>query len=208
MPAAAVAGASIVGGMLSSRAQAKAGQAAANAQVQSSQMGIEEQRRQFDAVQELLKPYVEAGQSGLGGYQALAGASGFDAQRSAIDQLSRGPEFQALVGQGEDALLQNAAATGGLRGGNTQAALAQFRPQMLTALIEQQLGRYGGLASMGQNAAAGVGNAGMATGNNIAQLLGQQGAAQAGGILAQGKGRADMFGSIAQGIGQYFGGRF
>ena len=49
--AAAVVGSAVVGGVMSSRAQKKAANSAANAQIQSSEMGVEEQRRQFDAVQ-------------------------------------------------------------------------------------------------------------------------------------------------------------
>ena len=41
------------------------------------------------------------------------------------------------------------------------------------------------IAQLGQSAAAGVGSAGLQTGSNIANLMGQQGAAQAGGALAQ-----------------------
>jgi hypothetical protein len=62
---------------------------------------------------------------------------------------------------------QTPRATGGLRGGNVQAALGQFQPQLLAQLIDQQYSRLGGLTSIGQNAAAGVGNAGMSTGNSI-----------------------------------------
>ncbi|WP_449405980.1 hypothetical protein [Massilia phosphatilytica] len=36
------------------------------------------------------------------------------------------PRFQALQQQGNDAILANASATGGLRGGNVQGALGQF----------------------------------------------------------------------------------
>jgi hypothetical protein len=61
--------------------------------------------------------------------------------------------MQALVSQGEEALLQNAAATGGLRGGNLQGALAQFRPQMLSNLITQQYNQLGGIGALGAQGA-------------------------------------------------------
>jgi hypothetical protein len=98
-----------------------------------------------------------------------------------------------------------------LRGGNVQGALAQFRPALLSSLINQQYERLGGLSSIGQNAAAGVGNAGMSTGTNIATLLGRQGQAQAGGILGQQSaltgGINQAFGAIqgAGGFGKLFG---
>jgi hypothetical protein len=96
----------------------------------------------------------------------------------------------AMTQQGENAILQQGAATGGLRGGNVQGALAQFRPQALSSLINQQYGRLGGITQMGQASAAGVGAAGMQTGQSVAGLLGQQGSAVAGGILGAGQANA------------------
>jgi hypothetical protein len=191
--------------LLSSRAQKSAASTAAGAQLEAAQLGIEEQRRQFDAVQELLRPYVEAGTSALGQQLALAGVSGPAAQQAAITALERGPQFQSLVQQGEEAILQSAAATGGLRGGNVQAALAQFRPQILSSLIEQQYGRLGGLTSTGQASAAGQATAAQTTGSNISNLLQQSGAAQAGAALARGQATANMWGDITGTIGQIAG---
>ena len=185
---------------------------ASDVQQQAAQGGIDEQRRQFDAVQKLLQPYTQAGAGALAQQQALLGMGTPEAQQQAINALQSGPQFQALQQQGENAILQNASATGGLRGGNVQGALAQFRPALLSSLIDQQYSRLGGLASLGQNAAAGVGNAGMSTGTNIATLLGRQGQAQAGGILGQQSaltgGINQAFGAVqgAGGFGQLFGG--
>lgn len=206
----AVAGASLVGGLFSSRQQGKAAGRAADAQGAAAQAGIEEQRRQFDAIQRLLSPYVTAGTGALAGQQDLTGLNGNDAQQAAIEALKQSPQFTSLLQQGEGSILANASATGGLRGGNTQAALAQFSPQLLSQVIEQQYGRLGAMASMGQGAAAGVGNAGMQTGTNVANLLQQQGAARAGGFLAQGKAQAGYAGAITGALGQYagLGGRF
>lgn len=201
----ALLGGSIAGGLLSSSAQKSAASTASAAQIQAAQLATEEQRRQFDTVQELLKPYVEAGTSALGQQLALAGVSGPEAQRAAITALEQGPQFQALVEQGEEAILQQAAATGGLRGGNVQGALAQFRPQMLASLIEQQYGRLGGLTATGQASAAGQATAAQTMGTNISNLLQQQGAASAGAALARGQATANMWGDITGTIGQIAG---
>lgn len=192
--AAATLGSAVIGGAIQSRSA----KSAAATQAASAEAGVDEQRRQFDAVQELLRPYVEAGETALSQQAALIGVGGADAQRAAITSLEQGPEFQALTRQGEEAMLQQASATGGLRGGNIQAALAQFRPQVLSGLIEQQYGRLGGLAQMGQASAAGVGTAGMQTGTNISNLLQQQGAARAGGTLASGQAWGNVLGGISQ----------
>ena len=52
---------------------------------------------------------------------------------------------------------------------------AQFRPALLSQLIAEQYNRLGGLSSLGQNAAAGVGNAGLSTANGIGGALQQAG---------------------------------
>ena len=204
MMATAVIGSAVVGGVV----QSKAAKTAAAAQTQAADKGIREQRRQFDRVQRLLNPYVKAGGKGLRQQMALGGMSGRKEQRRAISAIERGAEFEELTRQGEEAILQNASATGGLRGGNTQGALAQFRPQVLSSLINQQYGRLGGLTSMGQNAAAGVGNAGMQTGANVANLYGQQGAAAAGSAMAQGQAFGNVMGSISQYAGGVASGAF
>jgi hypothetical protein len=163
----------------------KSASQAASAQQQSSAEAISEQRRQFDLVQKLLAPYQQAGVPALQAQQALLGLSGPEAQQKAIAEIQQSPGFQASIQQGENAMLQNAAATGGLRGGNLQGAMAQFRPQMLQQAIENQYARLGGLTALGQQSAVGVGNAGMSTGANVGNLMSQMGAMRAGGILSQ-----------------------
>jgi len=202
MPVAAAVGVGVVGSVLSSRAQRKSANAAANAQVAASEMGVEEQRRQFDAVQKLLKPYADAGLGGLTGQQDLLGINGNAAQQAAINNINNSSEMQTYLKQGENAILQNASATGGLRGSNTQAALAQFRPQLLNQLINQRYQNYAGLTALGQNAAAGTGNAGMQTASNISNLYQQTGAAQAGAALANGQANANMWNGLTSAIGQ------
>ncbi len=205
MVAAAVVGATVVGGVMSSQAQSDAASTAADAQTQSSQASIAEQRYQFDQLQKLLKPYSDAGLKSLSSQQDLIGLNGNDAQQKALDALQNSSQFNGLVKQGEDAILQNASATGGLRGGNTQAALAQFRPQMLSQLINEQYTKLGGITSLGQNAAAGQGNAGMQSANAISNLLQQSGAAQAGAALAAGKAQAQTWNTLGNSVGMYYG---
>jgi hypothetical protein len=185
--------------------QASAAGDAAAIQSGAAEAGIAEQRRQFDAMRELLKPYTEAGLPALEAQQAFLGLQGPEAERAAIERIREGETFQALSSQGEEALLQRASATGGLRGGNIQGALAQFRPALLSSLIEQQYGRLGGMTTMGQRSAAGVGAAGMETGTNVANLLAQQGAARAGGELGEAKAYGQLFNLPAQFLGMQMG---
>lgn len=202
----AVAGLSLVSGLASADAQRKAGNRASDAQQQAAQLGIDEQHRQFDAIQKLLSPYVNAGTGALTGQMDLLGRNGNDAQSAAIQALQSSPQFTSALQLGENRILANASATGGLRGGNTQAALMQYSPQLLAATINDQYSRLGGLTSLGANAAAGVGNAGMQVGNNVTNLLGQQGAAQAGAFLNQGRQTSNMWSAFGNSFGQALGG--
>lgn len=207
MPNPLIGVAAIGGGssLLGARAQSKAAKSASAAQQESAQMGIEEQRRQFDAVRELLSPFVEVGTEATGALSELAGLSGDLEQRRAIRGIEGSPEFQSLLQQGEEGILANASATGGLRGGNTQEALMQFRPSLLSQQIGQRYQRLGGIAGMGQSAAAGQASAAQNLGANVSGLMQQQGAAAAGGALARGQASANMFGGIGKSLGGLFG---
>lgn len=175
----------VVGGITGSSAAAEGAKDAAATQAASSQAAIDEQRRQFDKIIELMSPYVTAGTGAIGQQQAILGLQGTAAQQKAISGIEQSPYFQSATRQGEAAILQNASATGGLRGGNTQSALAQFRPALLNQLIQQQYGNLGGLTQIGQAAAAGQAAAGQESAANIGNLLGQKGAAIAGGQIAK-----------------------
>lgn len=199
--ATAVVAGSVITGVMSSNAQKDAAESAAGAQTAASAASIAEQRRQFDAVQELLKPYSTAGQGAIEGQQGLIGLAGPEAQQQAIAALEAGPQFQSMMKQGENAILQNASATGGLRGGNVQATLAQFRPQLLSQLIESQFSKLGTVSGLGQASAAGQAAAAQQTGANIGNALTQQGQAAAGAALASGQAQAQMWGNIGSSIG-------
>ena len=205
MVAAAVVGAAVVGGVMSSQAQKDAAGIAADAQTNAANQGAAVQREQFAALQKLLQPYSNAGLSSLTAQQNMLGLNGNDAQKQSIDAIQNGAQFQALNQQGQNAILQNASATGGLRGGNVQGALAQFSPQLLNQMINQQYTNLGGITSLGQNAAAGTGNAGMQSANAISNLLQQSGAAQAGNALAAGKADANTWSGLGSSVGTYYG---
>lgn len=199
--AAAVVGAGLIGAVGSNIASSNAADQASQSQQAASQAGIAQQNKQFDAVTKLLAPYSNPGAKAFGQQGDLIGLNGAQPQQMAIDAIQNGPQFQSMLQAGNNNILANASATGGLRGGNVQAALGQFSPQLLSQLINEQYNKLGGIAGIGENAAAGVGNAGISTGNNITGLLGQQGAAQAGAALAGGRATGQLINGVVGGIG-------
>lgn len=167
---------------------------------------LAQQQMAMQQLMKMLKPYRKAGVAGLNAQLDLLGLNGTKPQQTAIDALEASPYFTSQVKAGEEALLQNASATGGLRGGNTAAALAQFRPQMLTQTIENQYGKLAGLSAAGQNAAANTGVATQGYQSNIANIMGNIGNIAAQGAIAQGTNLTNLIGGLAGAIGQYKGG--
>lgn len=186
----------LVSDVTGQKAAAAAGQAAAGVQAQASQAGIEEQRRQFDISQEQAAPFREAGVGALGQQQALLGLSGQEAQQTAIAGLEESPGQRFIRDRQERALLRNASATGGLGGGNVLTALQQQAAGFAQQDIQNQFGRLGQLSGQGQAATANIAQLGGQTAGNISNLLGQQGAARASGILAPAQANAAVTGQV------------
>lgn len=196
-----VGGTSLIGGAMQSSAAKSAGAA----QERAAMMGVEEQRAAREEMRRLLEPYVAAGTPALQAQMASLGLRGPAEQEAFVQQQEQSPIFEALARQQEEAILQNASATGGLRGGNVQGALAQFRPALLNQFLTQQYERLGGMTALGQRSAAGVGAAGQETAGAIGNLLGEMGAAQAGAKLGSAQAWGNVLSLPAQFAGMAYG---
>lgn len=204
---AAVAAVGVGLGYSAMRSQKKAASEQAQAVRESEQASIDEQRRQFNQMVSLLSPYVTAGKEAIDPQKDLLGLSGEEKQKEALSSLENSPFFKGLFQQGENAILQNAGATGGLRGGNVQSALAQFRPQMFADVIQQRLANLGGLASLGQSSAAMQGNAGANMASNVGSIYSAIGAQNAQQAAASGAQRQNFISTLGN-IGGLILGRF
>lgn len=136
--------------------------------------------------------------------QTVSPEAAAEAQRAAIARISGGAEMQALSKQGEEAIMASAAATGGLRGGNTASSLAQFRPQLLNSLVNQRMERLAGISAMGQSSILGAATP-YPSGGGITDLMSQGGAIAAGGAMAQGQAWSSIPNAISAGLGAYAG---
>jgi len=206
----------LVGDFFAAKEKTKAARGAAAAQATAAKQAVGVQRDQLEEIRKLLAPYIEAGQPGvvqpymqagsqaLQGLQGLIGLRGSAEQQKAIQGVESSARFQELANQGEQGILQNASATGGLRGGNVQGALAQFRPELLNQLIESQYSKLAGLTNLGSGSAqnllgvgqaltAGLASAEQQAGTNIGNFITNRGQAQAGGILGSGRAWAGLY---------------
>ncbi|WP_394648158.1 hypothetical protein [uncultured Sphingomonas sp.] len=157
-------------------------------------------------------PYTQAGTAAIGDYGNLLGINGNAAQATGIEALRSGPLYSALYNRGEEAILQNAAATGGLRGGNLQRGLADFGADTLASVYGNQLSNLYNMAGLGLGATGSVAQFGANTTDNVTSLLGNIGQAKAANYLTKGGINAANFqnaGSFLDSVGQaYAGGGF
>lgn len=191
MPAAvAVAGitaaASIGGSVIASNSAKSAANKAAAAQQTANEQAIAAQQAQYQQTRSDLMPWQTAGKSALSGQSDLLGLNGAAAQQAAITNLQGSPLYQSLFGNGQNTILANAAATGGLRGGNTQTSLANFGRDTLAGVIQSQLANLGGVSEQGQNAAAQTGQYGANAANQVSALYNNTGTTQANAALTAG----------------------
>lgn len=160
----------------------KGAKAAAQAQAAAAQAGINEQHNEFAQTQQNFAPFLQGGTQALtgdNGLMALLGLLGNDKQQASYDSLKASPAFTSLFKTGQDTIDQNAAATGGLRGGNNETNLANFGSNTLATVIQQQMANLGGLVNVGVGSAGSLGSLGQQNANSVSTLLGQQGNANA-----------------------------
>lgn len=174
---------------------------AQEAQMYMMQQAIAEQRKAYKEGKQMLEPYSQAGLGGLQSYLAMLGQSGNEAQQAAIAGLEQTPGYQAQLGAGQRAILQNASATGGLRGGNVQQGLAEFGSGLFGQYYNQQLDRLGQLQNQGLQTQSGLANLRAGNAANISSQYNAMGEAQAQGILAQQAAQNDMYSGMASGLG-------
>jgi hypothetical protein len=127
---------------------------AADAQSQASANNLALAQQQYNTLQGQISPYLQAGQTGLTGYQNLLGANGDAEQNAAVNQIKTGAQYQGLMQTGNENVLANASATGGLRGSNTSNVLANTSIGALNSLITNKLAGYQNLMGAGQSALA------------------------------------------------------
>jgi hypothetical protein len=153
-PAALIGGGLLVGG--SAYLSNKNARKAANASLAASETQADYEREALDYLKEreaIPQQYREGALNVLGGLSGLPGGTG--SQDELIQRAIQSPLYQQLIGGqkfGEEAILRNASATGGLRSGNTSAALYDYNTQLQNnALLEsynQQLMGLQGMAGL------------------------------------------------------------
>lgn len=243
--AVAIGGGALIGAIGSGIAGSKQAGAANNAaqlQYQEQQQALAFQKQEWNQQQQNMAPWIQQGQGAVGTLgnlqnEALQGqgplapwTQQFQAPTAA--QAAQAPGYQFQLQQGEGALQNSAAASGGLLTGNTGEALQQYGQGLAQsdynnvynqALQQYQqsynqyqnnqsnlFNRYASLAGLGQQSAGQLGSQGQAAAGNVANIsltggaqIGQQLNNAAAANASGYVGAANSIGGGLNNLGQY-----
>ena len=181
--------------------QSRAAGSAADAQVAASRQATKEQRKQLAATEESLSPYMGAGTSAISSQQALLGLLGPEAQAQAFQQFTESPGQAFLRQRGEQSLLRNASAIGGLGGGNIRSALQQQGIGFAQTDLQNQLQQLRMMSESGRGSAEALGGFRSGTAANTGNLMIAGGEARASGILGQQQANQQILGMAGGALG-------
>ena len=211
------AGASLIGGYMSSNAAKDA----ANTQAASADRAAQLQNEQFNLTRADQKPFLEAGYAGenrlmellgLGGNRGAAGYGSANKNFSMADYFAnKDPGYEFGLEQGMRGQNASAAARGGLQSGSALKAAQRFGQDYAGTGYQNAFNRYQinrenqlkplqSLAGQGQTTATTLGQAGQNYATNAGNAYMGAGNARASGYI----GSANAYNSaIGSGIGQY-----
>ena len=180
-------GVSLLNGVMGSNAassaassQSAAAQAASASQLQATRETNAMQKDMYDQNVARQQPYVNAGLGSLNALQQGLAPGGQFTQTFKPSDMQLDPSYQFRLNQGTQNLNASAAARGMLGSGQNLKDITDYGQGAASQEYQNAFNRYNtnqsnlynrmsGMATMSQNAAAGVGNQGMQVANSMAQ---------------------------------------
>lgn len=128
---------SIGGGLLGSKSSKKAAKQTGAIDTAVAKDIQNTSEANFGQTQNLLGPYLNAGQAGIESLLKQFGPGGYLSQEFSFDpsKIKDNPNYQFVLQQGTDAVQKSAAAQGGLFSGGTMKALDQYSQGLATNTI-------------------------------------------------------------------------
>ena len=149
-----------------------------------------------------INPYAIAGQDALRTQRALAGLDGQAAFDAAYQES---PQMAFLREQGERAALRNAAATGGLGGGNVLKELTRYNTGLASQDLQNQIANINQLSGRGFNAATQMAGLNLNTGLPAANAINTLGINLATGRTDAATKLADQYGDASNKLANILG---
>lgn len=142
------------------------------------------QQEQLDYLKGVQQPVLDIRNKALPSLYGFYDPSNTQGQQQFVDSAMQSPFYNQMIQQGEEAVLRNAAATGGLRSGTTSQNLARNSQNVLQGLVNQQLQGLGSFAQTPIDT------------SQVSNVLGQMGQTQAQGYQAQAQANQGALGNI------------
>jgi hypothetical protein len=195
-------GGSLLSGLLSGNAQRKAAKAQQRAIAEANRIAGEQYQQGLG----YLRPYEQAGQTGLNAFQRLYGLGGQEYDPSVVTES---PEYMQAMDSGVRAVDNSAASRGMLMSGSTLRNNFRLGNEVAAKTRGMLADRYGQLgtmgfqagnnmASLGQNYAGTVGENTISGGRARAQGIIGRSDALLGGLQGAAGAFSDYFGSLGE----------
>ena len=152
----------------------RAGQSGRNAARETSEQQLGELRRQFDIGQSRIEPFFQEAVPAFQLQAAFSGSRGPEAQREAFAGFQESPNVAFLREQGLRGVEGQAAATGGLGGGERLRELTRFSQGLALQDFENQFNRLGIISGRGQTAGSELAQRGSQFGAQFGNVLGNE----------------------------------
>lgn len=197
IPAALGAVGSIAGAVIGSNASHDAAQAQTNA----ANQGAATQLKMYEQTRQDLSPFMSAGTGALSQLANIfgfgPGGTGQPNAAAATSQLTQFPGYQFGMDQGVQALDRSAASKGLVLSGAQLKDAQQFGTNYaMQQAWQPYVSELNSISGLGENAAAGVGNAGTAAGQGIASSQLAAGQSTASGIVGGANQLTSALGSL------------
>jgi hypothetical protein len=188
---------SLVGDITGSSQQAQAAQSAAQTQANAANYAADLQNKQFQQIQQNLSPYMNIGTQALPQYLSLLGlgSQGGAGMQSALENM---PGYQFALQQGLKSAANSASGSGLNLSGAQQKGLANYATGLASTNYQNLLSNLQNAVATGQNAAAGLGSAGMTNAQQLGNYATQAANATAAGQIAGGNTQANALNSLMQ----------
>jgi hypothetical protein len=197
---AGLAAASIAGSVIGANAQGSA----ANQEQQSFLDALRFQEGNYNTAQQNLNPYIKTGDSAIYSLGSLFGLPGAPGQPNTGQGAAQGylnftqtPAYQFPLQQGELAANRSLAASGLTGSGAAAKALTQYGQGYASQGFNSYISQLAGLAGLGEQGAAALGNVGVGVGTQVGTSAAGYGAAGAAGTIGQANSLTGGIGGLA-----------
>lgn len=194
--------------LFSSVVNAFSAQKAAKAQKRAADEANNTIKQQYEQTRTDLQPFRQSGTNALSRYGDLMGMNGDTAYSTALQGYKESPFLSQLISNTQKGVDASAAARGGLFSGATAQAIGDRTGQLYMQDFNNYLGRLGGMADAGQNAAAQTGQFGAQAAAQRGQYFTDRGNANANSIMAPALGWQQFSNNVSKAMGAYAGGGF